>query len=299
MAKNPFYKRAVEAYARAKAHADHVVESKFSTPVRNLWTASVDHVVHGLSRALRGATEVTPVVLVRAQAWVRGGLLHTARTMREAITKGTGETLADGITAAADALRYVQGHASPLDDLAIRMRVTASRHRELDRLRQESVRGMMGDVNGTLIDRMRRVAIEQGSVAELIDKVGVLADQQAWRVERLVRTETSFAYNLAQADALEELSHEHEYRDVMMRWTECVDDATQKPLDNRVGRDSLQMHGQVTRPGRLFTAPPGWMIPGSWMHPPNRPNDRSCITPWLRAWGVPAWMWQAGRQIRF
>ncbi len=291
-----YYQRALQAYARARSTADRVLERTFTHPMQRIWTVEAAKLTQHLGRALARATELTPVVLVHAARQLRGGLIHTARTMGEALSKSTQATLNEGYRATADAVRYVQQMATPLDNLATHTRVLMLRQHEIERLRRDSANGLAGDVHAVLLDRMQRVTMRGATVTELVDQVGELADAQAWRVDRLVITETSYAYNLAQSDAIEALSHEHEYRGVMQRWTEHVTDGG-KPMDARVGADSIQMHGQVARPGGAFSAPAEWRIPGSWTHPPNRPRDRAVLTPWLRSWGVPAWMWQAGRRI--
>jgi hypothetical protein len=86
---------------------------------------------------------------------------------------------------------------------------------------------------------------------------------------------------------------------LMQRWTELVDDATGRPLDNRVAADSLAMHGQVAPPGGSFLMPAagGALAGQSWTHPPNRPNDRAVLTPWMPTWGVPAWQFRNGRRV--
>ncbi len=136
-----------------------------------------------------------------------------------------------------------------------------------------------------------------------------MVEGSRYRAERIVRTETSFAYNTAHATAIDDAS---ELVDgLMRRWTEYVDDATGRPLDARVANDSLVLHGQVcfqpegaTFEGRStflvggtggFTMPPDGRVNAKlwgkrYAHPPNRPNDRSRLVPWKPTWGVPAYM---------
>jgi hypothetical protein len=40
---------------------------------------------------------------------------------------------------------------------------------------------------------------------------------------------------------------------VLMRWTEHVNDMTRQPLDKRVGKDSIALHGQLRLQERLLT----------------------------------------------
>ena len=119
----------------------------------------------------------------------------------------------------------------------------------------------------------------------------VLASER-YRFERIVRTETAHLYNAGQYDGIHAL-REH-FPDLMSRWVEHVNDATWEPLDARVAKDSIALHGQVVLPGTAFTMPNDSSVPSSlwgkqWDFPPNRPNDRAVIAPWRRAWGVPAW----------
>jgi len=121
-----------------------------------------------------------------------------------------------------------------------------------------------------------------------------------WQVERTIRTETSYAYNEAQAVAIGELAREH--RGILLRWTELVDDTTGEPLDMRVGKDSLVLHGQLAPPGGVFVMPPDkrapvGMIGQSWNHPPNRPNDRAVLTPWHPSWNIPGWRWDGTQRV--
>jgi len=145
--------------------------------------------------------------------------------------------------------------------------------------------------------------------AETTSALLSMVEGSRYRAERIVRTETSFAYNAAHATAIDDAS---ELVDgLMRRWTEYVDDATGRPLDARVANDSLVLHGQVcfqpegaTFEGRStflvggtggFTMPPDGRVNAKlwgrrYAHPPNRPNDRSRLVPWKPTWGVPAYM---------
>lgn len=140
----------------------------------------------------------------------------------------------------------------------------------------------------------------QGETAyDAIDRVVEIADAEWWQAERVVRTEQSMAYNSTHADGI--LDASAELPDMMMRWSEHVDDESGEPLDDRVGKDSLAMHGQLARAGGLFTMPPDSRVSVKvwgrvWPHPPNRPNDRAVLLPWRPGWGIPGWMW-SGRRV--
>jgi hypothetical protein len=119
---------------------------------------------------------------------------------------------------------------------------------------------------------------------------------------------TIWAYNATQTDGIRESAEE--VPELMLRWVELVDDASGRPLDDRVDPDSLAMHGQVTEVGGVFTFPragaPGVKTPAStlarfagmtWAHPPMRPNDRATVAPWAPSWGIPGWRCVGGRRI--
>ncbi|MEE9592236.1 MAG: hypothetical protein V3W28_01495, partial [Thermoplasmata archaeon] len=133
------------------------------------------------------------------------------------------------------------------------------------------------------------------------------ADVEWWQAERIARTEALWAANATHADGMRESART--LPDMMMRWTEYVDDATYRPLDDRVDDDSIALHGQVAPVGGVFrfplSMPTGAPIPRrlqrfigkSWAHPPNRPNDRSSLSPVRPHWGVSGWQWVNGRRV--
>jgi hypothetical protein len=91
----------------------------------------------------------------------------------------------------------------------------------------------------------------------------------------------------------------------MQQWVEMVGEDGQ-PYDDRVGVDSLAMHGQVADVDEEFTmpakAPNGQpvsdsLVEESWEFPPNRPNDRAVLAPWRQEWGVPGWRYKAGKRV--
>jgi len=138
------------------------------------------------------------------------------------------------------------------------------------------------------------------SPAELRARIEAVMETQRYKLERIARTETAFAFNAAQHEGIQVLAARHP--DVRKRWTELVDDATGAPLDNRVAPDSLALHGQLARPGGVFTMPNDSRVSPriqgkTYTFPPNRPNDRATILPWRPGWGVPGWEYRGGQRI--
>lgn len=163
----------------------------------------------------------------------------------------------------------------------------------------------MGQYGSTLVRKMERSLAQSlvtgASTGDAIDAVMEAADLEWWQAERIVRTEQAWAYNATHAAAV--AAQAEEYPDMMMRWTEHVSDSTGRPMDSRVGADSIAMHGQLAPPGGKFTMPANApdvhssLLGKSWNHPPNRPNDRSVLQPWRPHWGVPGWVLRNGRKV--
>lgn len=138
---------------------------------------------------------------------------------------------------------------------------------------------------------------------EAVERVREVIDVEWWQAERIVRTETAWAYNATHRDGIVESAEE--LPGLMMQWNEYVDEQG-NPQDNRVGVDSLAMHGQVTDVDGEFIMPPKApdgtpvspsLVGESWEFPPNRPNDRAVLVPWRAEWGVPGWRYRGGRRV--
>jgi len=151
----------------------------------------------------------------------------------------------------------------------------------------------------SVLSRFSDIPITDLKGSDVVSAAAIGLDESWWKVERVVRTTANSLFNNAQTVLLEDLANEPEFAGVRSRWTELVSDSTGLPLDNRVGLDSMALHGQVARPGRLFVMPPdapvkSSLIGGSWSHPPNRPNDRAIILPWMPGWNVPTYTMERG-----
>jgi hypothetical protein len=146
---------------------------------------------------------------------------------------------------------------------------------------------------------------------DAIDRIQQVTHGEFWKAERIVRTETSWAFSAATSDGIDAAADE--LGDIYQRWSELCDDESGAPLDDRVGVDSIAMHGQVAAPGGAFTMPatapvpdhkgkmvvPASLIGKSWPYPPNRPNDRSVLQAWRPEWGIPGWILSGGARVPF
>jgi len=170
----------------------------------------------------------------------------------------------------------------------------------------------MNRYGGALVGDMEKhlaVSLATGeTVDQAIDRIEEVADVKWYQAERIVRTEQSFAYNATHIDGITDIAQDID--DMYMRWTEFVTDEG-VPMDDRVGADSIVMHGQVTRPGRGWTVPDdaepvmigdkvrevsSSLLGKTVFVAPLRPNGREVITGWRPSWGGLAWTYINGRK---
>jgi hypothetical protein len=149
------------------------------------------------------------------------------------------------------------------------------------------------------IEQQLAVSLATGeTLDDAAARVRDVADTEWWKAERIARTEQAWAFNATHSDGIEEVSEE--LGDIYQRWTEHVTDDL-VPMDDRVGIDSIVMHGQVAKPGEMFVMPDDPRVSDSligeeWEFPPNRPNDRGVLTAWRPHWGGLAWVYVNGRK---
>lgn len=166
------------------------------------------------------------------------------------------------------------------------------------------VRGAYPAVARTLLDKYRKSAefygpeamrairtglshsiIQEETVDEAVGRVvesDGLFDSQRWRAERIVRTEMSYSYHVTAQRGLEQLAPA--VPKMMKRLVTTHDD--------RTGEDSIELDGQTVPVDQPFV----WVVKDArgeptgkvvrYMAPPNRPNDRETVIPWLESWGV-------------
>lgn len=292
-----------QPYEQARRTADRVLDRTAVQPVRAAFEREARAFLKSVSRAGgRGRADPAKVSAIGRAA--RRALGPAYAEVATTLAGGSRAATQEAVEATARFFAWMrEGAPSRLDDPSEAARI-ASMHTDLmEAARRRSVAAVAVQTDRRIRQAVRNAAlVEDGAVADVIDAVGETFDQQWWQIERVVRTETSENYNSAQAEAILNLELDYPGQ-IFKRWTELVDDATGQPLDKRVAPDSLVLHGQVARPGELFTMPadpraPAKMIGSTWSHPPNRPNDRSILTPWMPTWGVPGWVYQGGAKMQ-
>lgn len=250
-------------------------------------------------------------------AQVQQGQMQIAHRLGAESERVTVETQTDalrGITRQIKRLEAAHGATSttlPIEEVA-RFAGIIDKHKAS--LLQQNVTSMKR-YGASLVTKMQNqlaMALATGaSNHEAIEALAKTADVEWYRAERIVRTEQSWAAHLSIAEGIKS-SREALGVELEMRWTELVSEDGH-PLDDRVGADSVAMHGQVTPPGGMFTMPASArlvvihnrygesrvdpnMIGQSWGHPPNRPNDRSTVVPWKPGWS-PGWRVVGGAKV--
>lgn len=136
---------------------------------------------------------------------------------------------------------------------------------------------------GAIRQGLARSIIQGETVDEAVDRVAGtdgLFNRQRWRAERIVRTEMSYSYGVTSQHAMQDL------RPAVPRLKKRL----VATFDDRTGDDSKGLNGQVVDVDQPFI----WEVTDSrgnktgkvvrYMQPPNRPNDRECVVPWVDGW---------------
>ena len=138
----------------------------------------------------------------------------------------------------------------------------------LERVRKQLALSMLS--NETVDQAVNRVAASGG-----------IFDKEKWRADRIVRTEMNYSYGVANQKCLENTAREVPH--LLKRIVET--------MDNRTGKDSVQLNGQVQPIDKPFI----WMKKTKhgterveYFQPPNRSNDRGLAIPWRHDYPEPA-----------
>ncbi len=189
----------------------------------------------------------------------------------------------------------------PVEQASHFTQLIEARRPTLLRVHAESFARYGANTVSAMEERLGMSVLMGESTHEAVERIGQVADLNWWKAERIVRTETSLAYNLTHSDGM--AASRKALPELQQRWSEhCTDTFPAMPLDKRVGQDSVALHGQIVHPGGRFYMPPDPRVSQSmwgrtWTAPPNRPNDRSVLSPWMPKWGVMAWEWKLGHRV--
>lgn len=254
-------------------------------------------------------------------AQIRIGQMDIAKRLGDASSVATIETQLDALnTAIRNIKRAEKKHGSgeaihlPIEESARFQGLIDKRKSSLLKQHTASMKRYGSHVVKKIEGELSMSLMTGESGHEAVARVARAANVEFWRAERIVRTEQAFVYSATQRDAIAETARDMD-GELYMRWTELVADGSLEPLDERVGADSVALHGQVVLPGEMFRMPSNaqsivietrWgtsrvsddMMDGEWEHPPNRPHDRATIMPWHPDWeGPPSWRIIGGEKV--
>ena len=227
--------------------------------------------------------------------------------MREIMKTTTREATTEGMRHVQKSLSLFFKKATILDDPTEFAKLRRVIEKRLSKDREEYLKDFAyafnKDLRFRLIDRPDNL---DPQVRDMVEAVEPILDSNWWRIERMARTETSMAYNMAIQAAIEAVSKDFKIK-IWLRWCELIDESTQVPLDDRVCGDSMVMHGQVALPGKSFTMPKlslrefdaeAARYQGqTWSCPPNRPNDRAVLSLWVPETGLMAYVVRNGKRV--
>lgn len=299
--------------AREHAHRlQKLVDRHAVNPLRSLYQGAAQDLEAKLGQQVaRNASPLTLLQHAQMLAQVRQGLGMIGSRMGQALGQASVSAQNAAVNAMVRDVKRLSkqydgtvGLQLPVEEAHGFLRAVGKRRTSLLRTNAASMKRYGDHVVRKIEHGMAHSLLTGESHSDAIDRMSDTIQKEWWQGERIVRTEAAHAYNATQADAVAESSAA--VPGLMMRWVEHVADVTLARLDNRVGDDSVAMHGQLATPNGLFTMPnampPGTtgrispsLVGGQWSNPPNRPNDRAVLQPWRQGWG---WAWELVAGVR-
>ena len=309
--------RVPKAFAKAVAshrnRLEKVITLQAAGKMKKLYEDAQDKVMGRIRRAVgagRGDTftahqkRIVMVQLRQGQAIAANKLAKDMRPLSEKAQKESLNGLIEDVTKLHRAFTGAE-ITLPIEEAAVFAGVVEGRATALLRMHESSMQRYGANIVQKVERQLSLNLLQGDSPHEAYDAVAETIGGEWWAGERIVRTEMSWAFNATHADGIE--ASAEELPELRQRWEEHCDDSG-NPLDDRVAVDSLAMHGQVAHAGGSFTMPedspiadkrgntevPASLVGLSWDFPPNRPNDRAVLSPWMADWGVPGWEYRGG-----
>lgn len=297
-----------QAVRQHRATLDRLLDRRAVLGLRRYFDQAQDQLEKMMRRQARGAKHesLSPLQAQQLLLQVRAAQQQIASRLAQLLTPTLRETQEVGVEEADRALTKLEKGftgillALPLSELSTRAKLAERRSAQLVTSNGAAFDKFSVSVSEAVEKALSVSLALEESPQEAVDRARAAADSAWWQAQRIVQTTMAYAFNQAQADAIEEVAGA--FKGLGKRWCELVDDETGLPLDNRVGNDSIALHGQVTDPNGLFVMPPDPSVHRSfwnkaWSSSPNRPNDRSVTMPWRQEWGIPGWRWLNGARV--
>jgi phosphohistidine phosphatase SixA len=296
--------------AEHRARVDRIVARGNVAPVRKLYEAAIVEMQQKLAHLLvtGGGDTFSAHNLRTSIEQLRAGVAHMTVKVGASLALTTRETQVEGLRdVSTNIARLESVYSGSYQQLPIEQ--AARFLGAIDRNQTSllaSHQSCLSRYGASLIGQAEQaLALSMATGAthfETLKRVEQVMKVNWWQAERIARTESAWAYNAAYADGLRIAAQD--LPDIYQRWTEHIDDATGRAYDNRVASDSRALHGQIARPDGHFVMPAASDVSAkvwgkTWTFPPNRPNDRSCLTAWRPHWtDVPAYMMQGGARVQ-
>jgi len=212
---------------------------------------------------------------------VKGGLgTLTAQALRQSIE--------DSLAQAAIVAGKYEGAPVPMShEEATRLVMGDSKIREVEAMRITNGAAKYGlDMTGTLEGELAQSLLTGETTHQAAMRVMGTSPylSKYYQAERLARTEFAHAYGAGARKILDAVAQTDP--DLWVMWHEHAQGpewagpgnkpwtGPATPLDDRVGDDSLRLHGQLRRPGELFEDPETGQ---KFANTPSRPNGRETL----------------------
>lgn len=295
--------------------ADHLRQlDRFATrrgaaKLKGVYDQAQADVIRRLEALGRGSSTFTAHHLRMMAIQIRQGQMRMAAKLADELGDLTKEVQVESLNTLIKSVVKLEKHFTgaapelPIEEVARFKGVIDKKKTSLMRMHRTSMSHYGARMVGKMENQLA-VSLASGETLDgAVGRVHEVAGGEFWQCARIARTECSWAWNMTHRDGIVEVAKS--VSGLWQRWTELVSDDG-SPLDNRVGIDSMALHGEVCRPGAMFTCPSttrdGQLVPKGlaglkFEAPPSRPNDRAVIVPWKPDWGIPGWELKGGQRV--
>lgn len=235
-----------------------------------------------------GTIEAQQVRMVLAQ--VELGIQELVRQIKGQLDAQVDEISIQGIRdVVQETQQYEEHFRGALVPIPIDAVLVADSTKALKLIQYESSLQTYGQM---LIDSINRILVDATvarkpylDVVRAVSGRGGFLDSEAWKAQRIVRTELHSIYDMARFDGL---------REIQRQTIPDLQKISIDPIDSRTGLDSIAVKGQIKDLGEPFRFKGEVVDPSNgkskfievepFMNHPNRPNDRGATAPYRKSW---------------
>ena len=300
------FQRAIRAH---RATLDRLMDRRGLIPLKRSFDQLQDRLERLMVKRLPTGQKqaLTPLQAQQLLVQVRDAQLAIAKRLARSLSPVIEEAQEEGIDQTAQTTdklerKFHGGWLSvPVDEEATKRKLVEARSGALERL-NETAWLAVGAALATKQQEALSISLALEEMPdEAVNRMREAADSMWWKAKSAIQTGLAAGFNSGQAGAVGELSAVAP-SDWAKRWCELVDDATGMPFDNKVGNDSMALHGQIADPGGVFVMPEDpsvhpWFWNRAWDSSPNRPHDRSVTMAIRLSWGIPGYRLINGQRV--